>query len=277
MHVSAWIPRVAGGLLWLIVVGTAPHGLAGGQERLPVLMYHHLTESTPASAAELHVDCFERQMRFLHEHGYVTLTLAEFAVHHAVGAFPERSLLITFDDGYRSFLEHAHPVLRAYGFGAVLFPVVAYRPGLQRSLLWSEHLSFHDIRRMHVEGGLVEVGSHTYDLHHETEAGLPAALRQPWETASEHLERVGEDLGVSRVLLRMQTDQEVTALAWPYGVASPELAGLAQDIGFAWQFTTDPGYVTRYTPATAVPRFTMAAEQGACFQDVLDGAGCPAM
>lgn len=103
-------------LAWLaLLAGMLGSALAGGQDRLPVLMYHHLVTEAPASAGELHGDCFERQMRYLHEQGFTTLTLAEFVEHHTKGAFPARSLLIAFDDGYRSFLEHAYPVLRTYG------------------------------------------------------------------------------------------------------------------------------------------------------------------
>ncbi len=56
----------------------------------------------------------------------------------------------TFDDGFRSYLEHVHPILQAYGFGAVPFRVVAFRPGLQCAVVWSEYLGFLEI----LEGAL---------------------------------------------------------------------------------------------------------------------------
>ena len=260
-------------LLLVLAWGAAFAGAdAGTTDRIPVLMYHHLVEGAPQGSAELHVDCFEAQMAFLAEHGYRPLTLDEFATYHADGAFPERSLLITFDDGYRSFREHAFPVLQRHGFTAVVFPLVATRPGLQRVVLFADQLSFHDLRAVAVDGGLIQVGSHTYDLHHRGDDGVPAALRQPDETSSQHLERVRADLLLSRMLLEQQTDQAVTALAWPFGVSSEAVATVARGVGFELQFTTEEGYVTADSPLDALPRFNVAALEGTCFTCVLTRA-----
>jgi len=241
-------------------------------DRIPVLVYHHLVTEASQSGAELHVDCFAWQMRTLYDAGFSTLTLAELQRHHDAGGFPERSVLITFDDGYRSYLEHAHPILQAYGFGAVLFPVVALRPGLQRAVVWAEHLSFHEIRWMCADGGAIDVGSHTYDLHYVSDAGLAAALRQPGETSGEHLGRVFDDLHLSRVLLEAQVDREVAALAWPYGIAKPALVDVAVAAGFSLLFTTEEGYVTPESDLTALPRFHVADGARERFLKILEGA-----
>jgi len=255
-----------------LLAGMLGLALAGGQDRLPVLMYHHLVTDAPASAAELHVDCFERQMRYLHEQGFTTLTLAEFVQFHAEGSFPARSLLITFDDGYRSFLEHAYPLLQAYGFSAVVFPIVGHVPGLQRDVVWSEYLSFHELRRMCAESGLIDVGSHTFGLHRVDDAGRPAVLRQPHESPEGHVGRVLGDLLSSRLVLAQQTDHDVIALAWPFGVHTPEVVDLAVEAGFSLLFTTDEGYVAADTPLTALMRFTVAADAPRCFRDIVDPA-----
>ncbi|TVR92609.1 MAG: hypothetical protein EA416_07060 [Trueperaceae bacterium] len=254
-----------------LLAGVALAG-AAMTDRIPVLMYHHLVEHTPRASSELHVDCFAAQMAFLAAHGYRPLTLDEFSDYQAAGAFPERSLLITFDDGYRSFREHAFPVLQRHGFPAVVFPLVATRPGLQRVVLFSDQLSFHDLRAMAADGGLIEVGSHSYDLHHYGEHGVPAALRQPGETTSDHLERVRADLVLSRMLLEQQTDQAITALAWPFGVSSEAVATVAEGVGFELQFTTDEGYVTADSSRDALPRFNVAALEGHCFTRVVTRA-----
>lgn len=271
--------RAARVLMALSLAAVAGGAVAGSAEtvtatsdRIPVLMYHHLVEDAPQGSAELHVDCFEAQMAFLAEHGYRPLTLDEFVAFHAAGSFPARSLLITFDDGYRSFRELAFPVLERYGFAAVIFPVVSTRPGLQRIELFSEHLSFHDLRSMTAAGGVIDVGSHSYDLHLELADGVPAALRQPQETALEHAGRVRDDLTLSRLLLQQQTDQDVTALAWPYGVTSAAATAIAAEVGFMLQFTTEEAYVTVETPLAELPRFNVAALEGNCFTCVVTRA-----
>ena len=256
----------------LLALAPATPGLAAGDAaKVPVLMYHHLVTGTPSSEAELHVDCFRSQMQFLHDYGFTTLTLAELEAYHAAGRFPARSVVITFDDGYRSFLEHAHPVLDAFGFDAVLFPVVSLRPGLQRAIVWSDHLSFHEIRAMAQGASLLDVGSHSYDLHHLTDHDLPAVLRQPGESPCQHEARLRDDLLLSQMLLAAQTDQTVTALAWPFGAFDAAAVDVAQDLGFSLLFTTEPGYVTPCAPLKALPRFTVAAGAGPCFREVVEG------
>ncbi len=256
----------------VLFVATAGSDPDVAHDRVPVLVYHHLVTEAPQSGAELHVDCFHWQMQTLHDEGFSTLTLAEFHRYHEAGGFPGRSVLITFDDGYRSYLEHAHPILQTYGFGAVLFPVVALRPGLQRTVVWAEHLSVHEIRWMCADGGAIDVGSHTYDLHHVSDEGLAAALRQSGETSGEHMTRVFDDLQLSRALLEAQFDREVEALAWPYGVVTPVLADLAVAAGFSLLFTTEEGYVTPESALTALPRFHVADGARERFLEILAGA-----
>ena len=67
---------------------------------------------------------FERQMRWLSRRSYTAIDLDAFiAACSARSQLPPRSVIITFDDGFRSCAEHAVPVLQAYGFTAVFYLV----------------------------------------------------------------------------------------------------------------------------------------------------------
>ena len=54
-------------------------------------------------------------------------------------ALPLRSVLVTFDDGYRDFADHAWPILRRHGIPAVLFVPTAY-PGNPGRAFWWDRL-----------------------------------------------------------------------------------------------------------------------------------------
>src|SRR5699024_11146624 len=69
---------------------------------------------------------FEDQLAWLYKHGYHSLTTQQFAAHLAGKPTPKRSVLITFDDGYLDNWVYAYPLLKKYGFNAVLFIVTAW-------------------------------------------------------------------------------------------------------------------------------------------------------
>lgn len=129
--------------------------------RVPVLMYHNVCADPESVSAyyRLHTapGTFERQMRQLKEWGYQGIGLGglEAALTQPGNARP---VVITFDDGYRDFSEHAAPVLAALDFSASVFvmPGLIDGPGRfrERTLMtWDE------IRGLASRG--IEFGSHT--------------------------------------------------------------------------------------------------------------------
>jgi len=253
---------------------TRPEDVAartGQGGRVAVLTYHDIVESNPTSKAQISADDFAAQMRYLYANGYRVLSLDEFVSCHREGRFPDKAVLLTFDDGYRSFLEHARPVLKRYGFDAVVFPVVSYVPGLERRLVWVEHMTFHEIRSLLKEGG-VDVGSHTYDLHHY-EMGRPAVVRKEGEDPTAYRRRIERDLRVSKELLELQTDATVEALAWPYGRATSVATELGKEVGYEFFFTVRRGFVTPDTPADDIPRLPVTEGSLESFEELLEHGG----
>src|SRR5690606_20559780 len=91
---------------------------------VPVLMYHHVSPVdgmitvSPAN--------FEQQLLWLKRRNYRTLTSAEFAQHLDGAPAPARSVLITFDDGYLDNWVYAYPLLKKYGYTAMVFLVTSW-------------------------------------------------------------------------------------------------------------------------------------------------------
>ncbi|MEP7355924.1 MAG: polysaccharide deacetylase family protein [Anaerolineales bacterium] len=97
--------------------------------RLPILMYHYV-EPWPADADEIRQgltvrpEDFAAQMAYLHDHGYVTVSLYDLADAVALGRpLPEKALVLTFDDGYRSLVDQAVPVMKPYGYTGTVFVI----------------------------------------------------------------------------------------------------------------------------------------------------------
>jgi len=241
---------------------------------LIVLVYHHLTEdNSKGDGSSLTIADFAEQMEYLHDNNYKAMGIEEFLTYYNQKNFPEKSVMITFDDGYRSFYTLAYPVLKKYNFNAVIFPIVGMTLGLQRQIVWHEHLTFHEIRLMDKESGLIDVGSHTYDLHHYRQDGQPAIKPGDAENEKEYRSRIRKDLRVSKDILELQTDQRIIALSWPYGLTNETAKQIAQELGYKLLFNLQPGPVATETPLDSIPRYSVNSSSIDKFKEILSHGG----
>ncbi len=190
-----------------------------------VLSYHAVSSSWP-SALAVPESVLEAQLGLLRRRGYVGLTFAEWARRHAAGTLPQRSVAVTFDDGYASTLK-AKPILDALGFPGTVFVVVDFVasgdplqwPGIDE---WrsSEHaqelqpLNWEQLEELTSAGW--EVGSHT--LSHPRLPGLdPEALdAELRDSRTAIVDRVGA----------------CETIAYPYGEADERVAAAAEAAGY---------------------------------------------
>ena len=94
---------------------------------IPVLMYHDLVRSkTDQNASTLEVAKFKEQMDYLKANGWTTITPQQLESWVAKkGTLPKKSVLITFDDGYKSTIDLAYPILKNHGFQATSFLITS--------------------------------------------------------------------------------------------------------------------------------------------------------
>jgi hypothetical protein len=97
-------------------------GVTGsGYQLVPVLVYHNLAPQAKGRMI-LGAKSFEEQMRYLKAQGFRVISLKDYVEFVSLKRqIPRKSVLLTFDDGFRSFLQYAYPVLKDLGFTATLF------------------------------------------------------------------------------------------------------------------------------------------------------------
>ncbi len=125
-------------------VSLLEHWDGGRANLLQVLTYHRIDE--PRSRPDLSPttisatpDVFERQMAHLAAHYHVVTMPEVFAARNGGPRLPRRAVLLTFDDAYRDFAEHAWPILRRFRLHATLFVPTAY-PGHPERAFWWDRL-----------------------------------------------------------------------------------------------------------------------------------------
>ena len=145
---------------------------------IPILYYHHV----PSQKA------FHDQLRALLGAGreVVSLDAAVAALRGEGPPLPEKPLVLTFDDGWASQIQHAAPVLQAEGVPATFFVITRYLSELPGYMSWD------DARTLKELGFAVE--SHTQnhpsvDRLYEEDEG--AALAEIWESLAVLEQRLG--------------------------------------------------------------------------------------
>jgi peptidoglycan/xylan/chitin deacetylase (PgdA/CDA1 family) len=91
------------------------------EKAVPVLIYHQVLPA-PNEPGEtmISLERFREQMRFLHENGYTAIPVAELVAFMKGGQAPEKSVVLTFDDGWKS-VKDVIPVLKEHRFKASLW------------------------------------------------------------------------------------------------------------------------------------------------------------
>jgi len=88
----------------------------------PVLMYHHVKSSGGGSEYAVSVDQFKRQVEWLKEEGYQTITIADLVEAIQSGKMlPLKPIILTFDDGYLDVYQNAYPILQEAGYTATMY------------------------------------------------------------------------------------------------------------------------------------------------------------
>ena len=216
---------------------------------LPVLMYHHIVEDgEPCNDMTITVSRMEQDLRWLTEHGYHTVLPRELAGGEPL---PEKPLLITFDDGYRSNYTLAYPILQKYGMKATIFAVgVSFGTDHYKDTDYAitPHFGAAEAAEM-TASGLISIQSHTYDMHqwppYETGSAVRENILQlSSESEEAYVQALTEDFTRSRALLEGATGQPVDVLAYPAGQYSTLTQVTLQSLGVHVTLSTNPGVNT---------------------------------
>lgn len=246
-------------------------------QSIPVLMYHHVSPSP--GLVTVSPATFHAQMAWLAKHNYRSIGTDDLAAFLAGKPLPEKSVMITFDDGYLDNYLYAHPVLQAFGLKAVLFVITGWlgegeprRPSHHHSRKVGagetvDHpsptpshrvcmekiaagqadevmLRWSEVAEMH-KAGSFEFHSHTH-------------THQRWDRLIDDPQarriKLAEDLAASRAALATHLGAVSSHLCWPQGYFDADYQAVAHSAGFTHLYTVNKETCTAKTSVAAIPR-----------------------
>jgi len=247
-------------ILFFISVSTAINA------ELLVLSYHNVDGG---SSTELNTEAMAvtnkaltEQFSWLQANGYHVININELiAANQGKKTLPEKAVLLTFDDGYQGMYQQVFPLLKLFNYPAVLALMgkwletpegesVAYgRTAMPREYF----LNWKQIREMS-DSGLVEIASHSYDLHHGVLANpqgnvQPSAVtfkydakQNQYEDDSSYRTRIHADLSRNVELIKQKTGKAPRVMVWPYGAYNQVTINIANQLGMPITMSLDEGH-----------------------------------
>lgn len=255
---------VAAGLLAAWCLG----GCASAAGNLPILMYHDLTiDENDTDSMTITDERFRLDMEFLQEFGYTSLLSQDLLdIRQGGAAMPEKPVMITFDDGYRSNYELAYPILQQTGMRAVIAVIARNIRTQEQASATRGSMTWEELREM-VSTGTVEVGSHTFNLHNASYGGnlspdgIDGVTRRPGETESAYRQRVGGDLQQSIELILQYTGQSrVWYFSYPFGAYDSWMEKLLEESGIYVSTLTYGGLANTSWSLQKMPRYGIHME-----------------
>lgn len=121
-------------------------------KKLVVLYYHEVVENGQGySYQKIEKDIFEEQMRYLQKNGYQSLFFSELKE-----SLPEKAVVVSFDDGFRSVYENAAPIMEKYGIRGNVYLPTAYIDNDPKFMTWEQAQKLHN-------AGTFQMQAHTHD------------------------------------------------------------------------------------------------------------------
>ncbi len=233
---------------------------------IQLLSYHDVRDDV---AGDLDADRFAVSTTRLVEHfewfrteGYTPIDLdLLLAARRGEARLPERPLLLVFDDGLRSVYTHVYPLLRLFDYPAVVAVVGSWLDAPEGWTMEydglgtvdrSDFVSWEQLREMQASG-LVEVATHTFDLHRGILGNpfgneQPAAVtrrhdpeRRSYEGEADYRARIRDDLAHAARRIEEEVGRRPRAVVWPYGEYSRVTEDIARDLGMPVSMGLVPG------------------------------------
>lgn len=200
-------------------------------------VYHRFGEDENPST-NIDLATFEQHLEYLRDNEVMVITLGEAVkLIREHGTLTGKTVVLTVDDGYESFLQNGMPLLRKYGFRATLFVNTA-------NVGKSGYIDWEELRKLHEEG--IEIGNHSHTHAYFVDV-------KAYERAS----FLRTDLQTSQRIFLHELGFMPNLFSYPYGEYTDEMAEVVEQEGFVAAAAQNSGVISTFSNLYALPRFPM--------------------
>lgn len=240
-------------ILTLLILVSSCNLINPQDQDIPIFLYHSVKpelEEGDSGSMVVTTENFENDLKYLSENGYTSIDLDTLidSYNNPKAKLPKKPFVITFDDGYLNNYQHAYPLLQKYNTKAIMHTIV-WSVGRDSFVLNDDPITPHftwDQAREMIDSGLIELGSHSFDMHspagisygYEEDCGLGLAPMEG-ESNSEYYDRIYKDIERSNLIMEENLGIKVNAFAYPYGIYNDTVIDVVKDLGFKLAFIID--------------------------------------
>jgi peptidoglycan/xylan/chitin deacetylase (PgdA/CDA1 family) len=192
-----------------------------GYQTVPVLVYHNFSKIR-SEKMTLSKDDFDAQMKYLKQKNYHVISLdqlMEFLDYKE--QLPEKSIVITFDDAWRSAYDIALPILIKYGFPATFFIYTDFIGG-------GKALSWEDIKELSKMG---------FDIQCQTKTHRNLSIPKKDESFRDYFKSIEMEVTYPKKLFKKMLNKDCLYLAYPYGETNNLVIAILKKHGYRGAFT----------------------------------------
>lgn len=200
---------------------------ATGYQTVPVLSYHRFTRNKKSKNRMVVTQAaFEAQMRYLKDNGYTVVRLSQFyAFLDFKDQIPEKSVVITIDDGFRSSFDIAYPILKKFGYPATFFLYTGI-VGSSDAMNWKQ---------------IQELKQNGFDIQSQTRTHRDMSKLLKGENFKAYVSRLEKEITIAQKNIRDKTTVTPMFMAYPYGKWNHLVIALLKKHGFRGGLTVRRG------------------------------------
>ncbi|MGF1794748.1 polysaccharide deacetylase family protein [Photobacterium swingsii] len=206
------------------------------RREMPVIMYHRFIQDDTEKGVHstyMHIKMFEKHLKLLKRMGFESLTFEDLAKDNVIRRLDpgKRHIMITVDDGYADNYHLMLPLLKKYGFKAVVYVVTGEsfnrwdvenpeNPENKVNLMSAEQV------KALAESGVIEIAGHTM-----THPKLDSLSRdQQYDEITQNKQQLEELIG-----------KPLTSFAYPFGLCNQDTKEIVRDNGYQFAVATNSG------------------------------------
>lgn len=203
-------------------------------EEIPIIMYHQISENKSIwGDYVIPLSVLEDDFQYMKNHDINPISFEQLRLYVEKGEkLPENPIIITFDDGERSFITKVLPLLEEFNYPAnmniVGSLVELYTKNGDTDDRYA-YLNEKDIKVL-AKNKLVSLGCHSYNLHSlNSRRGMSKIYG---ESEDEYKKLIYNDIEKFNADFKRITGKNTDIIAYPYGIKNDTLKAIVREKGF---------------------------------------------